>query len=210
MKPTDRPRFAGLMSQLAETYSKPLTESTLTLWWTLMREHEMADIERAAHAHMMDPERGRFMPLPADIVRIIEGGGGDRAALAWSKVRDAVRSIGPYRSVVFDDPIIHAVIEDMGGWVRLGDMTTDEAPFRGKDFCERYKAYAVRREVPQYAGMLGGEHDMANRLQYADAILPPVLIGDHQRALAVRSGGASRVTEIRRVDVTHALKRIGS
>lgn len=191
MKSSDRQRFAALMAQASETYAKPLTEGGLTLWWTLMRDHTIDDVERAMHAHMLDPERGRFLPVPADLVRIIEGSGGDRAALAWTKVREAIRSIGPYRSVVFDDPVIHAVIEDMGGWIRMGDMSTEEAPFRGKEFSDRYKAYAMRRQAPQHPPMLCGEHDLANRVKFPGAVNPPVLVGDVQRARAILEGGAS-------------------
>ena len=43
----------------------------------------------------------------------------DRAALAWGKVLEAMSSVGAYSDVVFDDPAIHAAIEDCGGWVKI-------------------------------------------------------------------------------------------
>lgn len=176
----------------AETFGKPLTETQLTLWWRLLAPFEIGDVERAVHQHLLDPERGRFMPLPADIVKQIEGTGGDRAALAWTKVRQAIRDVGPYRSVAFDDPLIHRVVEDMGGWVPLNDLRSDEVPFRGKDFSDRYRAYATRRDAVGHPAMLMGEFDLANRLRFPDAIQPPVLIGDAARATAVLQSGTQR------------------
>ena len=44
-----------------------------------------------------------------------------QAQQAWSKVLNAVRRMGGDATVIFDD-LIHSVIDDMGGWVRLCEM----------------------------------------------------------------------------------------
>jgi len=59
------------------------------------------------------------MPKPADIIRAIKGNSQTQSLQAWSKVEDAIRLVGPYRSVVFDDLAIHGVLQEMGGWVKL-------------------------------------------------------------------------------------------
>lgn len=185
MRATDKARFVGAMNACADAFGKTLPNSQLALWWSLMSPFDIADFERALHQHLLDPERGRFMPVPADIVRQIEGTGGDRAALAWTKVRSAIQRVGPYRSVAFDDPLIHCVVEDMGGWVSICGMASDEAPFRGKEFSDRYRAYAVRRDGVNHPAVLMGEHDLANRLRFPEAVKPPVLVGDPDKAATV-------------------------
>lgn len=208
MKSTDRQRFAALMSQVSDAYNKPINEAGLSLWWGLMEAREFSEIEGAFRLHMVDPERGRFMPMPADIVRLIDGTGGSRAQLAWTGVRDAIRSVGPYRSVVFDDPITHAVIEDMGGWIRLCEMLTEEAPFRGKEFADRYQAYSVRGGPARHVGVLGGEHDLANRDRFPDYVRKPLLVGDPARALAVMQSGDKgqiKLTEMGELPAAEAL-----
>ncbi len=50
----------------------------------------------------------------------------DAALAAWSKVDRAVREVGPYQSVAFDDALIHRVLFEMGGWIPLGSKTEDE------------------------------------------------------------------------------------
>lgn len=213
MLPADRPRFAQVFAALAEMYAKPMSDAALSMWWKLLQPYDVADVERAAQAHMLDAEKGRFMPLPADFTRLIEGGAGDRAAVAFEKVRTAIRSVGCYRSVVFDDPLIHVCIEHLGGWTRICDWSSEEVPFRQREFADHYRANAVRREVPPYTAVLMGEHDLANRNRFPEAVKPPVFIGDHALALAVmQSGGERRVsiTDASSVDLSKALKVVKS
>jgi len=76
--------------------------------------------------HLMNPDTGQFLPKPADIVRMLGGRTLDRALMAWAKVDKAVRQIGTYESVVFDDALIHRVLHEMGGWVGMGQKTENE------------------------------------------------------------------------------------
>ena len=48
---------------------------------------------------------------------------------------------------IFDDALIHAVIVDMGGWVRLCEMYQRDESFKQREFESRYIAY--RRHPPQ-------------------------------------------------------------
>lgn len=213
MSPSDKAAFAEILTTVFDAYGKPVSKPGATLWWNLMSQYDIDAFRRACNAHMLDAERGRFMPLPADIVRLIEGSGGDRAAVAFEKARTAIRSVGPYRSVVFDDPLIHACVEQLGGWTRICDWSSDEVPFRAKEFTDHYRALAARREVPKYTAILMGEHDLANRLQHAESVRGPVFIGDHGLALQVmQSGGERRVaiTEGVALDVRKALKAVGA
>lgn len=77
----------------------------------------------------------RFFPTLADIVERIEGKAEERAALAWALVMRAVRRLGASKSVRFPSPAIHYALEQMGGWRHFASsLTTDEEPFRAKDF----------------------------------------------------------------------------
>lgn len=114
----------------------------------------------AFRAHRTDPDKGKFAPTAADIIRRVAGGKEEHARFAWSEVRRAIRMIGPYQSVKFDDPLIPTIIDEMGGWGRLNEMSSESVPFRAKEFIERYVTYASRGMVPEHAlGYLRGEHD---------------------------------------------------
>lgn len=68
----------------------------------------------------------------------------DRAALAWDRVLEAIRNVGAYRSVNFDDPAINATIRTLGGWQTLCDAKADELrQFIRPRFLESYRANAA-------------------------------------------------------------------
>ncbi len=117
----------------------------IDIYWQVLKQYELEDVQNAFQSHIQNPDCGQFLPKPADIVRLIEGSGETKALLAWAKVERAVIQIGSYQSVVFDDPLIHAVIEDMGGWVKLCSMKNEQMPFYANEFQKRYMGYVNKK-----------------------------------------------------------------
>lgn len=109
-----------------------------------MKPFDLAAVKDALNRHCVNPDNGQFMPKPADVVKLLQGSSQDGALVAWAKVDRAVRQVGTYSTVVFDDPIIHRVVQDMGGWVALGDKREKEWPFVAKEFENRYRGYPMR------------------------------------------------------------------
>ncbi|EHO79754.1 DUF6475 domain-containing protein [Fusobacterium ulcerans] len=103
------------------------------------------------------------LPMPADIRKYcLETREEDldiRVATARNKIKKAMNSIGTYVTVAFDDPIIHLVIRDFGGWIKLGMTDMEEFENLLKwDLPRLYKAYATRKnaDIPL---MLEGKAD---------------------------------------------------
>ena len=49
---------------------------------------------------------------------------------------------------MFDDPIIHLVVRDLGGWIKLGKMDRDDfEKFMTFEFPKLYKGYATRKNT---------------------------------------------------------------
>jgi hypothetical protein len=196
MRDGDDARFSGIITGLAEMYSKEISDGALMLWFEALKAYDIDAISAAASAHVSSPDSGQFMPRPADIIKMIGGTSKDSAFLAWSKVDKAVQRVGNYKSVVFDDPLIHAVISDMGGWISFGEKTEDEWPFIGNEFKSRYQGYKSRGEVPEYNGKLLGLSEANNRTAGFE-IAPPVLIGDAvlaKRVLECATGKSLQIT----------------
>jgi len=141
MNNQDMKKFAILMTTISETYGKQITEILGEIFWGTLKDFELSDVERAVKNHISDPDSGKFMPKPADLIGWIEGLSENRALRAWSNAMNAIREIGAYESVEFDDNLIHAVIEAMGGWVKLCRMKNDEMPFVAKEFQKYYMAF---------------------------------------------------------------------
>lgn len=191
MTPDDFEAFSELVSATSDVLDrKPLSGTALQVWWAALSMYDFAAVRRAFSVHMRDPDRGQFMPKPADIIRAIGGTTQDAALRAWAMVDKAVRQVGTYQSVVFEDAYIHRAIADMGGWIALGQKKEDEWPFVAREFENRYRGYAARRESPEYQRVLIGVYEAANATN-GQPIAPPRLIGNPERCNAVLAGGSS-------------------
>lgn len=190
MHANDKKRFATLLSGIADYYGKELSNGVISLYWQGLLNYDIEAIEKALWDHTQNPDNGQFMPKIADITRAMQGRTQDQAAIAWSKVDQAVRRVGTYQDVAFDDPIIHRVIADMGGWIWFGNQVEDEWPFVARNFENRYRGYRLRGEVPDYQPVLLG---MANAHNQQEGFKknPPILIGNQNQAKSVMLGGTS-------------------
>lgn len=192
MKDSDKAQFFTLIGGVYAFYRQDMSEFAGSVWWQAMQPYEFAAVADALNRHCVNPDTGQFMPKPADVVKMLQGSTQDSAMVAWSKVDKGVRQVGTYSSVVFDDPIIHRVIHDMGGWVALGSKDENEWPFVAKEFQTRYRGYRVRNEIPEYPKQLIGIAESHNSREGHQS-QPPVLIGSGEAAKRVLQGGTDKV-----------------
>lgn len=187
---TDQRRRA-LLATLTGVYSfyeKELTEFHFAVWQRALEDFDMEVITSAFDAHMMDPESGKWMPKPADIAKLLHGTRAERSAVAWGLVLHACQRVGAYASVAFDDPVVHCVIEDLGGWPAVCRVQIDELPFLEARFHKAYAAHA--KAGTQHPPRLVGITDASNGLRgfgHSD----PVLIGDPKRAALTLTTGST-------------------
>lgn len=190
MQPIEKPQLAQLLAGVYEFYGKAVSPFTLSVWWEAMKPYDIAAVRQAFDRHLMNPDTGQWLPKPADVMRMLGGRTQDRALMAWAKVDKAVRRVGNYASVAFDDALIHRVLHDMGGWLALGQKTEDEWPFVAKEFENRYRGYSMRNETPEYPPVLIGLAEAYNA-QKGHRTEPPRLIGVAERAQQVMKGGSN-------------------
>lgn len=184
----ERRRFAGLLTALSDYYKSEISKAVAGLYWEGLKQYDFEAIEQAAWAHTQNPdEAGRWLPRISDLRKLLEGSTQDQAAIAWTKVDTAIRTRGTWDDVVFDDPIIHRVIADMGGWVLIGSKQDDEWPFVAKEWQQRYRSMKQRGELGDYPRRLTGSANAYNSANN-QPLLPPILIGDVDKAKAVLKG----------------------
>lgn len=204
MTHTDYDTFVDMLQAIADLYGRRLSEFSIGIYWSALKHVELAVFREAMNRHVTNPDNGQFMPKPADLIRMMQGSSQDKALLAWHKVDKAVRQIGTYSSVVFDDPLIHRVLHEMGGWISLGKKTEDEWPFVAREFENRYKGYAGRQELPEYQPVLIGIIEAENR-KAGYPVEPPMLVGDANVAMAVMLAGTNKpALGIKQMDVVAA------
>lgn len=200
-----RQAFAEAISAAFLAVSKPTpSKPMLLVYWQVLKGYELDDVQRAIAKHLGNPDTGMFEPKPADVVRMIEGDTRTRVALAWSQVENAIRRVGPYPSVVFDDPLTQVVLEEMGGWPLLNTVTLDELPFKAKEFETRYRALCQQPPATHPRVLPGlSEGDCVARGLPAPA---PALIGNFERARQVYAlGTRGHQPQIRHVKDAAAL-----
>lgn len=187
----DRKSFFKLIADISAFYRKDFSEFSGTVWWEAMKPYDFAAVSDALNRHCVNPDVGQFMPMPADVVRMLQGSTQDSALVAWAKVDRAIRVVGTYRSVVFEDPLIHRIISEMGGWVALGTKDEKEWPFQKNEFVTRYRGYRGRSEIPEFPPVLVGIAE-TNNSKAGFQIEPPTLIGDPEKAKDVMLLGTDK------------------
>lgn len=170
-------------------YKQDTSDFAVDVWVDALSGYDINDIKQAFKTFTRTNENFRAHPYPADIIKLIDGSSSDKASLAWHKVDKAVRTIGGYESVVFDDPVIHVVIEEIGGWSFLNNQDEESFKFLANHFKTAYKGYALREELPTYQKHLVGISEQSNR-EYGRKIAPPKYVGDIEKARLVWRGGS--------------------
>lgn len=209
MNTNDHAEFRKLLEHVHSFYRQDLSAFGVDVWWEACRSFELADVRSALSRHTMDPEHGQYLPKPADVMRMLEGGGRGPGQAAWAKVMRAVREVGTYQTVCFDDHIINAVVHDMGGWIALGQVTEKELPFTRKQFEDRYRAYRLMSPGFPWPSCLPGIFDRDNAALHPGADSQPVvLIGDRAKAELVYEQGQDRIKLGVSTLASHAVKRL--
>jgi hypothetical protein len=189
LKQSDYPEFVRLLSEVLGYYRQDSSKFTTALFWNACQPFDLEQVEKAMQSHCTDAEYGVFAPKVADMVRVLAGTTTDRAALAWGKVLEAMSSVGAYSDVVFDDPAIHAAVEDVGGWVKICRSQTDELSYLQHRFALAYKAYAGRPTF-EFQRRLIGDRSPDRDYEMRGLPLPkPAIVGDVDKARAVYRGG---------------------
>lgn len=94
MRREDTAEFQGILDTVCSLLSRgtyvPSTANT-TLWFRALADHPIDAVRAAFDAHVKDPQRGRFVPTPADVIAQLEGmaaaDGRPGAEEAWAIVQ---------------------------------------------------------------------------------------------------------------------------
>lgn len=175
MNSNDHEKFGKLIAGVFGVYGRECSDEVIEVYYRCLEDYSIDDLSRCFSAHIKNPDNGVFIPKPADIIRMMKGNSKSKSIIAWDKAFNAINSS---YDVVFDDPIIHAVIRDMGGWVKFCSSVTDfnkdkiETAFR-----ERYKNY-IEYGLSDFPKILKGNGNF-----YRPE--PPRFIGNHDKALQI-------------------------
>lgn len=149
-------QFGLIVAAVFGLHLRDASDEVIEMYYRALKKHEFENVKRAFDEHVADPDAGKFLPKPADIVQRICGDSNKKSLSAWIKAYHAVSAHGSYTSVVFDDPIIHVVVQNMGGWERFCfDMNEKSEKFMKRDFIDFYKVYLSYEKLPETHHLVG-------------------------------------------------------
>lgn len=79
MVDADTPRFVAMLRDVFGLYpsAKALTEGQVAMFFRALGRYTLAQVSVGLDAHVKDPQRGRFPPLPADVIAQLDGQAAD-------------------------------------------------------------------------------------------------------------------------------------
>jgi len=143
-------KFKEYLAVLCELHDRTMSKMLTDLYWKVLEPFSDEDCEVVFKEIIYS---NKFFPKPADFTELLRGSKKNQGTLAWIEVLETIKRVGAYQSVKFSNPVIHGVIESMGGWARLaGDMLVDEEKWKQKEFERLYEVISQhqRGKHPEY------------------------------------------------------------
>jgi hypothetical protein len=140
----DKQRLVQTLLGVYGFYERELTELHIRIWTDALAGISIATLEEAFARHLRDPDAGRFIPKPADILRQIKGSNEDAALVAWGDVLSSARAGGGFRGDVC--PATREAVAAMGGFSVICRANEDQNGFLQRRFVDLFKAYRGREE----------------------------------------------------------------
>jgi len=149
MKKQDLKRFLNAMAAMEQNFFTECSEEKTKLYFNMLSDLSIEEFEAAVYK-IINESLYRSFPTIGMIRQALYGSIEDQATIAWYKVIVAMKTLGAYESIEFDDAVIHSVIEFLGGWPKLCRTTEDEMKWKEKEFVNLYKVLRGRQKHPQY------------------------------------------------------------
>jgi len=193
--------FIKNFSILMEVYGVSYSEATIEIYYRILKDLDGKEFEKAVHTILSERPFPTF-PKPAELLSAIATKNEEKAVLAADNLRKAVSMHGSYKTVIFDDPVIHIVLErHFGGWIKFCEMTIEDMEkFFKFEFEKLYKAYASQKNI-EIKTKLIGKHDAQNEDKSPDEVgRYDRYIGDKEKAVKWITAYENKMLSLNGVD----------
>jgi hypothetical protein len=144
------------VKMIEKVLDKTFSDEQTDFYWVLLKDIPQEDFLLGINVMLRERE-SLFLPTPADIRKYCSATRDSdleiRIARAKLLIKKAIGSAGIYTTVIFDDPIIHLIIRDIGGWIKFCKLGLKEyEDYMKWDLPRLYKAYASNKtaDIPLY------------------------------------------------------------
>jgi hypothetical protein len=157
----DDERFLFVMAALGEATGQEPTDFKIKIYAKGLEDMPIEDIEKSAWEIMRNRTLASF-PKIGELREQVNGKKQDLAVLALANLEKGIARIGRYRSAQFEDSIIMACVESMGGWIQVCSYEMREWEFKKKDFVRLYEALCSNPGRLQAPSRLVGFSEQCN------------------------------------------------
>lgn len=191
----DRREFGEMWRAVRAEYGQEVTKTGLSLAFAVLERFTLDEVKAGIAMHMSDTNNGQYKIQTAHVIANIEGRGDERAGVAWSKLYRAIGAVGSYSDAVFDDAIIHAIVEKEGGWIKVCLMVENDLKYMQARFNKQYVQLVSKSGVFAYPKVLSGTINLDRKARGLE-LDPPVTIGEVNQCRLVYRGGTDVTLEI--------------
>ncbi len=188
MEQRDYDKFEEYMLVLGEIIGVKASKGKLHAFWVVLSKYPAEKVFAGFEKTIVRPKLLKW-PGPGDIIETFQDDMEAQALQAWAKVQYAIRKAGSYRSVVFDDPVIHHAISIQGGWKHLcSEITDDEMKFYRPQWLKAYQAFAKK----QTEGALPAPPPLTGIIEIENQTLAPEHIPEPMMITAAKIDAENR------------------
>jgi hypothetical protein len=141
MSPEKESWFGAWLLGIGEFYGKSISPTIVDFYWQALRYLSSEELQRAFIAYLRDPDKGAFMPKPADLLRVFQKEHQEQSEIAWKILKSAFSRLGRYHRPKFDDPLIQKTLDSIANWQELCDLTINELPHFSEKFKKQYEQF---------------------------------------------------------------------
>ena len=175
-----REEFGIVFGMMAEYFGVAPSEGVTEIYYELLRDLSIGDFKKACQI-LMESRVFNGLPKVVEIKEVIYGRPEELAILAYQKLLETIKKVGPWDTVIFEDGAIGKAVEAMGGWEAVNDILLDEWKFRRKEFESLYIINLKRGNTDPVK--LFGAFDRINGAMGQQGWNKPVLIPSEAKTL---------------------------
>lgn len=151
---------------LEASYQEKMSKGASKIYWDMLKNYDNKIIKESIIKCIREL---KYFPKISEIIKTIEGNPADEAELAWLEFREKLDDQGSYISVSFSKyPAIGAVIEALGGWIRVSDTKIDDEKWVKKEFILLYN---IMKRRGNYPDKLIGRYELDNSNRYTEKVM---------------------------------------
>ena len=129
--------FYKTIGVLSYNFNFDPKKEQVELIYDFIKEYSDQEFEEAAKDIL---KTSRFFPKIADFIERLEGTKELQAIQAFEVLDYAVRTIGSYQNVLFQDTKVAHIVDTLSDWVKIGNMDDETYKFFRLEFIKTYKA----------------------------------------------------------------------